>query len=174
MPGAAAWRPGARLRHLALLAVCLGGAACTPWPCVDQTIARSTSPDAAFTWMIVERNCGATSEVNVRFNLRDADGTRELFRLSGPFSARFVWKSPRLVHIVVMFKVFDDPDAWPAIESLLPANRDLRHGDLRIVVGTSRQFGIPPGGSPSPEAAGAAGGPGSPRGLLRGAGVPRG
>lgn len=129
------------------LAMVLWSSGCTPWPCVDTTVVKSSSPDGAFTTSVVHRNCGATAETGARFNIRHADdrGTEELFRLIGPFTATFVWEQPRVLRVVVGYGAKDDPAAWPEIEKQIEPYRHLRYRDVRIRAGTSRQFAPPPG-----------------------------
>ena len=129
------------------LAMALWSNGCTPWPCVDTTVATSSSPDAAFSTSVVHRDCGAMGEVGARFNIRQADdrGTEVLFSLVGPFTATFVWEQPRVLRVVVGYGTKDDPAAWPEIEKQIEPYRNLRYRDVRIRAGTSRQFVPPPG-----------------------------
>lgn len=95
----------------------------------------------------VHRNCGAMAQTGARFNIRHADGrgAQELFRLVGPFTARFVWEQPRRLRVVVGYGTKDDPAAWPEIEEQIAPYRELRYRDIRIRTGTSRQLARPSG-----------------------------
>jgi hypothetical protein len=122
-------------------------AGCTPWPCRDDTLAKGSSPDAEFVATAVRRNCGATTEVVVRFYVQQAaDGnTYELFSMDGPFTAQFVWKQPRLLHVVVTDYLGDKTGSWmDIIEKQVAAHRDIRYRDLHVRVGSARQFGLVP------------------------------
>lgn len=134
-----------RIAVTLLLLATLAG--CTPWPCRDDTIAKGSSPDAEFVATAVRRNCGATSEVVVRFYVQQAaDGdTHELLRMDGPFTAQFLWKQPRLLHVVVTDYLGDKTGSWmDIIEKQVAPYRDIRYGDLHVMVGSARQFGLVP------------------------------
>ena len=120
---------------------------CTPWPCVDDTLASSSAPDAGFVATVVRRNCGSTTPIVVRFYVKETatGGTYELFKMSGPFTAKFVWKEPRVLHVVVTDYLGDKTGSWmDTIEKQIAAHRDIKYHDLRIVVGSPRQFGLMP------------------------------
>ena len=133
-----------RLSVVLIVAMALSG--CTPWPCIDDTLAESRSPDAAIAASVVRRNCGSTTEVVAYFYVQhNADGkSHELFRMTGPFTARFEWKQPRLLHVVVADYLGDKTGSWTeTIEKQIAAHRDIRYRDLRVLVGSTRQFGSP-------------------------------
>ena len=120
---------------------------CTPWPCVDDTIASSSAPDAGFVATVVRRNCGSTTPIVVRFYVKETatGGTHELFKMSGPFTAKLVWKEPRLLHAIVTDYLGDKTGSWmDTIETQIAAHRDIKFGDLHVVVGSPRQFGLVP------------------------------
>src|SRR3954471_3726957 len=130
---------------VAVAGLMLGG--CTPWPCRDDTLAKSSSHDAAFVATVVRRNCGSTSEVVAYVYVQQATdaGAHELFTLTGPFTAQFVWKQPRLLHIVVSDYLGDQTGDWmDTIERQVAPHRDIRYRDLHVLVGSARQFGLLP------------------------------
>ena len=136
-----------RRRFSVVLVLGLTLAGCTPWPCRDDTIAKGPSPDAEFVATVVRRNCGSTAEVVAYFYVQQAadGGNHELFRMTGPFTAQFVWKQPRLLHVVVTDYLGDKTGSWmDIIENQIAAHRDIRYRDLHVSVGSARQFGLVP------------------------------
>ena len=134
-----------RIAGALLLLATLAG--CTPWPCVDDTLAKAPSPDAAFVATVVRRNCGSTAEVVAYFSVQQAagGGSHELFRMTGPFTAQFVWKQPRLLHVVVTDYLGDKTGSWmDIVEKQVAPYRDIRYADLHVIVGSARQFGRVP------------------------------